>query len=80
MSTWVVKYGLPRWAVSYLGEASFVNVDSDLHQSAIITSHVAVGSLILVASLAIALRLGRRGGAGWFGISTVSMITAEAAR
>ncbi len=58
--TWLVKYGMPRWATAWLGELAFVNREADALQAAIITSHVAVGSLILVVSIAIAMRLGRQ--------------------
>ena len=46
--SWVVKYGMPRWATSMLGETKLVNREADSLQNAIVTSHVAVGSLILV--------------------------------
>ena len=62
LATWVIKYGVPQWAVAIVGELSFVHREADLLQNAIITSHVAVGSLILVISLAIALRLARISG------------------
>jgi len=60
VSTWLVKYGLPFWATRWFGEIAFVNREADTLRAAIITSHVAVGSLILVLSVAIALRLGRQ--------------------
>lgn len=60
VATWLVKYGMPAWTVAWFGEMSFVNREADALQAAIITSHVAVGSLILVVSAAIALRLGRQ--------------------
>jgi len=59
VSTWVVKYGMPLWATNLFGEMRFTNTAADFTQSAIITSHVAVGSLILAVSTAIALRLAR---------------------
>ena len=62
LATWVLKYGVPRWATSLLGEMAFVNREADFAQNAIVTSHVAVGSLILGTSLAIALRLARQTG------------------
>lgn len=65
METWVRKYGLPRWASGLVGEMSFVNREADFVQNAIVTSHVAVGSLILAVSLVIALRLARQ-----FSVST----------
>jgi heme a synthase len=60
VSTWMVKYGLPRWVSSIFGDPQFVNTADNGFQAGIITSHVAVGSLILVTSLAIALRAARQ--------------------
>ncbi len=62
MSTWLVKYGMPAWAMAWIGELQFLNREADFFQASIITSHVAVGSLILVISLAIALRIARQTG------------------
>jgi len=62
MTTWLVKYGMPGWATAWFGELQFVNREADFLQASIITSHVAVGSLILVTALAMALRLGRQTG------------------
>lgn len=59
-STWLVKYGMPQWASSLFGDPQFVNTADNAHQAGIVTSHVAVGSLILVTSLAIAMRVGRQ--------------------
>jgi cytochrome c oxidase assembly protein subunit 15 len=64
LETWFHKYGLPRWASDLVGEVSFVNREADFVQNAIVTSHVAVGSLILAASLVIVLRLARQFGVG----------------
>jgi heme a synthase len=60
VSTWMVKYGLPRWVSSIVGDLKFVNTADNAYQAGIVTCHVAVGSLILVTSLAIALRASRR--------------------
>ena len=60
MSTWLVKYGMPLWATQLLGEPTFVNRKADFASSAIITSHMAIGSLILAVSVVVALRLGRQ--------------------
>jgi len=60
VGTWLVKYGLPRWATTWLGEMTFVNREADTVRATIITSHVAVGSLILAVSVVVALRLGRQ--------------------
>lgn len=59
-STWIVKYGLPHWATRMFGEMTFTNTADNALQAIIVTSHVAVGSLILVTALAIALRAARR--------------------
>ena len=64
MGSWVVKYGVPRWATSILGETKLVNREADFLQNAIVTSHVAVGSLILATALALGLRLARQLGVG----------------
>ena len=60
LSTWVVKYGMPQWALQFVGEWTVVNRKADVTSAAIITSHMVVGSLILVVSVAIALRLSRQ--------------------
>jgi len=59
VATWIVNYGVPAWATAMVGEMHFVNAEANLLQSWIVTSHVAVGSLIVVSSLAVALRVGR---------------------
>ncbi len=64
VGTWFHKYGMPRWASDLVGEVSFVNREADIMQNAIVTSHVAVGSLILAALLVIVLRLARQFGLG----------------
>ncbi|MCG8448014.1 MAG: COX15/CtaA family protein [Pirellulales bacterium] len=58
--TWLVQYGMPAWATSLFGEMTFVNRANDAVQASLITSHVAVGSLILVTALAVALRIARQ--------------------
>ena len=60
MGTWLVKYGVPHWATTLFGEMRFVNREADMVQASIVTSHVAVGSLILITGLAMALRLARQ--------------------
>lgn len=60
MSTWVVKYGVPLWATRFIGESTIVNRKADVLSSAIITTHMVVGSIILVTALTVALRLGRQ--------------------
>lgn len=60
MSTWVVKYGMPLWATRFVGDWTVVNRKADLLSASIITGHMVVGSLILVVSVATALRMGRQ--------------------
>jgi cytochrome c oxidase assembly protein subunit 15 len=62
LGSWVHKYGVPGWASGLIGEMSFVNREADFVQNAIVTSHVAAGSLILATSLVIVLRLARQFG------------------
>jgi cytochrome c oxidase assembly protein subunit 15 len=59
-STWMAKYGLPQWATAVVSDLSFVNTADSGHQAGMVTSHVAVGSLILITALAIAIRAGRQ--------------------
>jgi cytochrome c oxidase assembly protein subunit 15 len=80
LATWVLKYGVPRWASGLVGESSFVNREADFVQNAIVTSHVAVGSLILAVSLVIALRLGRQFGLGLPRLALDKRHLTEAAR
>ncbi len=77
-STWMVKYGLPRWATATVGDLQFVNTAENVHQAGIVTSHVAVGSLILVTSLAINLRVGRQLRIGLPKFSTSANVRMEA--
>jgi cytochrome c oxidase assembly protein subunit 15 len=60
VSTWLVKYGMPHWASKVFGDPQFVNTADDALHTGIITSHVAIGSLILVVCMAIALRVARQ--------------------
>ncbi|MEM9353383.1 MAG: COX15/CtaA family protein [Planctomycetota bacterium] len=55
IGTWVVKYGVPEWGSRIIGEPTFVNTVSSGLLAGIVTTHVAVGSLILVTSLTAAL-------------------------
>jgi len=80
MSTWLVKYGMPGWAMAWFGELQFVNREADFLQASIITSHVAVGSLILVIALAMALRIARQVGIAAPQLSATSARLAEVTR
>ncbi len=56
-STWIVKYSVPTWARAWLPE-SWTNaaiVDGGPLQMHVVTGHVAIGSLLMATSLALAL-------------------------
>jgi cytochrome c oxidase assembly protein subunit 15 len=59
-TSWVVKYGIPSWLANLWGDLSFVNTAEGSLPTVIVTSHVAVGSLILATALVIALRQARQ--------------------
>ena len=80
VSTWLLKYGMPQWATNLVGEMAFVNREADFLQTAIVTSHVAVGSLILVVALAVALRLAKQVGIAVVYLSLTPSLVTEAAR
>jgi cytochrome c oxidase assembly protein subunit 15 len=53
--TWIVKFSVPVWAADWLPmEPIAIQADGWL-QTNVITAHVAVGSLLLVTALSIAL-------------------------
>jgi cytochrome c oxidase assembly protein subunit 15 len=53
--TWIVKFAVPTWAAAWISVPAHSVQEGGWLQTHIITSHVAVGSLILVTSLALAL-------------------------
>jgi cytochrome c oxidase assembly protein subunit 15 len=53
--TWIVKFAVPSWASGWLGLGRVAIQDGGWLQTHIVTAHVAVGSLMLAASLALAL-------------------------
>jgi cytochrome c oxidase assembly protein subunit 15 len=57
--TWMVKFGVPRWAPQWVSLGDAAVHDGGWLQTHVITAHVATGSLLLVTSLALALYLGR---------------------
>jgi cytochrome c oxidase assembly protein subunit 15 len=57
--TWIVKYGWPAWMSDFGFAASHVVSADSFAQILIATAHVAIGSLILVTSLLVALRSAR---------------------
>jgi heme a synthase len=59
LATWVAKYAWPGFLADQAWTASYTITAGSMLQALIITAHVAVGSLILVNSLVLALRLGR---------------------
>jgi cytochrome c oxidase assembly protein subunit 15 len=54
-ATWIVKFSVPAWASSLISTGNVAIQEGGWLQTHIITAHVAVGSLLLVASLALAL-------------------------
>lgn len=62
--TWITKYGWPAWMGGYGFAAGYVTTAESTHQAAIVTSHVAIGSLILATSLLVALRAARLASCG----------------
>ena len=56
VASWIGQYGVP-----IAGEWSYVLEANGLVQSMLVTSHVAVGSLILATAAVIALRASRAG-------------------
>jgi cytochrome c oxidase assembly protein subunit 15 len=54
-ATWIVKFSVPEWASSIVSTGPVAVQDGGWLQTHIITAHVAVGSLLLATSLALAL-------------------------
>jgi len=54
--TWVVQFGFPQWVPPSNIPADFVIRSQSFAQLAVTTAHVAVGSLIIVTSLVLAMR------------------------
>lgn len=54
-STWVVKFAVPAWATTWISPQSVAVQEGGWAQTHVITAHVAVGSLILGTSVALAL-------------------------
>ena len=53
--TWIVKYAIPTWAAGWLPPMTTAIQDGGAMQTHVITAHVAVGSLLLATTLALAL-------------------------
>lgn len=53
--TWIVKFAVPVWAADWLPIEPMANQADGWLQTHVITAHVAVGSLLLVTALSIAL-------------------------
>ncbi|MEO2046996.1 MAG: cytochrome oxidase assembly protein [Pirellulales bacterium] len=58
--TWWVKYGQPAWTTPFIGEQNYLNRAVEILPAVIITSHVAIGSLIGVTVMSITLLAIRR--------------------
>jgi cytochrome c oxidase assembly protein subunit 15 len=53
--TWIVKFAVPSWAPSWVTPSGMAVQQGGWLQTHVITAHVAVGSLLLATSLALAL-------------------------
>jgi heme a synthase len=53
--TWIVKFAVPTWAVQWVSLGDAAVQDGGWLQTHVITAHVAVGSLLFVTSLTLAL-------------------------
>jgi hypothetical protein len=62
VGAWLVKYGVPQWAVRLIGEASYRNTESGLAQAGITAGHGAVGALIVALGVVIAVEVAGRVG------------------
>jgi cytochrome c oxidase assembly protein subunit 15 len=54
-ATWIVKFAVPAWAASWMPHDGYTIQADGWLETHIITAHVAVGSLLLATSVAIAL-------------------------
>ncbi len=68
VSTWVSKYGWPSWLGNFEFAAGYVVPGVGAHAAWVTTAHVAMGSMLLVNSLLIAVRSLRL---GWHGPASV---------
>ncbi len=55
MATWIEKYAVPSWASGWVSHSNVVIQDGGWLQTHIITAHVATGSAMLGATIALAL-------------------------
>jgi cytochrome c oxidase assembly protein subunit 15 len=68
MGTWVLKYGWPNWFADMPFAAAFTVEANSLIQAMVTTAHVAIGALILAASVVLSLRTARFFRSEWVGI------------
>ncbi len=55
-ATWVMNYGWPAWFQGYRWAEEYIIVQEGMPQAMVTTAHVAIGSLIFVVSVMLALR------------------------
>jgi len=55
-ATWIVKFGWPTWVGEHSWNAGFIVQANGWLQAGVVTSHVAVGSLIFAMTVVLALR------------------------
>ncbi|MBM4001676.1 MAG: cytochrome oxidase assembly protein [Planctomycetes bacterium] len=60
VGTWVVKYGWPEWVSNWDFAAGYLIAAKSHSQSMTVTAHVAIGSLILAASVLLLAQTARR--------------------
>jgi len=58
-ATWLAKYSAPAWLTGMVGELNYSISAASPTQSAIVTAHVATGSLIVAVAVTIAVRIAR---------------------
>lgn len=62
-SSWIVKYGMPSWATSLIGETGHFNRAEGMATAAVVTAHGALGALIVALTAAMAVRIAQAAGA-----------------
>ena len=62
LATWWVKYGIPAWATSWVGEFDFVNREAAAVRALIVTGHGAIGALLVALTFVAAMWAAHRTG------------------
>ena len=56
IATWRVRFAYPEWVRDWWGASPHAIVEHGMLQANVVTAHVAIGSLLLAAAVALALR------------------------